>query len=344
MTIAIGYRPQNRAFGGGQRFLEAMTAYFVAQGHTVVHTLTHTSIDAIILTEPRFWSASSSFSAIGALWYKWRHPRTILIHRINECDERKGRSPSLHNQLLQKVAGSADHVVFVSEWLRRLHVTQAPSLARTSSTIHSAANISVFNSSKPSIWSPSKQLRIVTHHWSAHWNKGWDIYAHLDTLLGARLHDSFQFTVIGNVPTNLTLQHTRVLPPLQGEKLATELKRHHVYISASLNEPGGMHYIEAMQCGLPILYRDSGSLPEYCSAYGEIFTGQDNVVMAIHRMRKNYLQYKEALAQYSYTPADMCRLYAKLLTKPARYKCSWPSILLITLLSFRLFMHHSLEV
>ena len=36
--------------------------------------------------------------------------------------------------------------------------------------------------------------------------------------------------------------------------IAEELKNHHIYITASINEPSGNHHIEAGQCGLPILY------------------------------------------------------------------------------------------
>ena len=34
-----------------------------------------------------------------------------------------------------------------------------------------------------------------------------------------------------------------------------------------------MHHIEGALCGLPILFRNSGSLPEYCKKYGVSFDG-----------------------------------------------------------------------
>ena len=37
--------------------------------------------------------------------------------------------------------------------------------------------------------------------------------------------------------------------------------KHDLYISASINEPAGMHHIEGLLCGLPIIYRDNGALP-----------------------------------------------------------------------------------
>ena len=54
--------------------------------------------------------------------------------------------------------------------------------------------------------------------------------------------------------------------------LENEVKNHHAYLTGSLNEPSGNHHIEGAQCGLPILYIDSGGIPEYCENYGLKFT------------------------------------------------------------------------
>ena len=42
-------------------------------------------------------------------------------------------------------------------------------------------------------------------------------------------------------------------------------------MTGSLNEPSGNHHIEAAQCGLPLLYINSGGIPEYCEGYGVSF-------------------------------------------------------------------------
>ena len=44
-----------------------------------------------------------------------------------------------------------------------------------------------------------------------------------------------------------------------GQNLANELKKSNLYLTGSLNEPRN-HHIEAAQCGLPILYIDSGGM------------------------------------------------------------------------------------
>jgi glycosyltransferase involved in cell wall biosynthesis len=98
---------------------------------------------------------------------------------------------------------------------------------------------------------------------------------------------------------------------MQGETLARELSSHHVYVTASLNEPAGMHHIEGAMCGLPLLYRRSGALPEYCDGFGVTFDGQD-FMAALQQMLKQYASYAQRTANYSRTASHMCEEYIAL--------------------------------
>ena len=60
------------------------------------------------------------------------------------------------------------------------------------------------------------------------------------------------------------LRHrARTAPPVGGAELAALLRKCHVYVTASQHEPGGMHFIEGLQCGLPLIFHeDGGGIPE----------------------------------------------------------------------------------
>ena len=73
------------------------------------------------------------------------------------------------------------------------------------------------------------------------------------------------------MPKSFKFINSQHIPPLSGVALSSELKKHHLYITASLNEPSGNHHIEAAQCGLPLLYIESGGIPEHCNGYGVPF-------------------------------------------------------------------------
>ena len=61
-----------------------------------------------------------------------------------------------------------------------------------------------------------------------------------------------------------------------GKELANELRKHDIYITGSKNEPSGNHHMEGALCGLPILYVNSGALPEYCQLWFRIYKKQFN--------------------------------------------------------------------
>ena len=79
------------------------------------------------------------------------------------------------------------------------------------------------------------------------------------------------FLISEMYPKILISKNTNLIDPLSGRELANELKKNHIYLTASINEPSGNHHIEASQCGLPVLYLKSGGIPEYCKRFWNRF-------------------------------------------------------------------------
>jgi hypothetical protein len=157
-------------------------------------------------------------------------------------------------------------------------------------------------------------LKVVTHHWSSNWNKGFDVYTRFDELLARpEFADRFAFTYIGRVPDRVKFDHVTVEPPLAGRALGQSLGRHHVYLTASLNEPAGMHHIEGALCGLPLLYRVSGALPEYCEGFGLPFAGPEEVAARLLEMHGRYAELQPRMIRYPHDADRMCGDYEALL-------------------------------
>lgn len=311
-TIAIGTKPRPGPYGGGNQFAGTLTSYLAKQGYKVVHDLSDFNIDAILVTSVKPWSAAAAFDPVAALKYRRRRPATRIILRINECDERKGNRLPLLNNTLRASMRLADHTVFVSHWLKQTLLSDSEKSRFRTSVIRSAADPEIFEPNGRAIWDGHSPLKIITHHWSANWHKGWDVYQALDHWLGLSAGRPYRFTFIGNPWPKAKLRHTTVIPPRSGLDLSRLLKQHHIYISASLHEPAGMHFIEAMQCGLPILWRSSGSLPEYCRSFGRAFTGPHDFTTALQKMRQEYWQWAQAALHHRYTANDMGQQYLKL--------------------------------
>jgi hypothetical protein len=102
---------------------------------------------------------------------------------------------------------------------------------------------------------------------------------------------------------------------MDAEALAGELRAHHVYITGSINEPAGLHHIEGALCGLPILYRRSGGLPEYCDGFGIAFDGPEDVEAAMGRMLAEYHRWRATLMAYGHLENRMTQAYLDLFEK-----------------------------
>ncbi len=307
MKVSLGYHVQDGPWGGGNQFARSLAEALRVKDHVVRFDLRDDDIDLIVLTDPRERSPSVSFGAGAILRYLLRNPRAMVVHRINECDERKKTRHM--NALLQRANYCADHTVFIASWLQDLSVWRRETPA---SVILNGADGDIFNSAAYRRWNGREPLRLVTHHWGGNWMKGFDVYAALDQLLAdTEWKRQIEFTYIGNLPAGFSFANARYLPPMQGKALARELSSHHVYVTASVNEPAGMHHIEGAMCGLPLLYRRSGALPEYCEGFGIGF-GEVNFIEALKEMLEQYPSHADRMPSYSRTAAHMCREYITL--------------------------------
>lgn len=303
MKVSIGSRIIDGPWGGGNLFVVNLKKYLQKNGHSVIHDLCDKDIDIILLTDPRSRKESSStFNHEDIKKYKkFVNPNVVVVQRVNECDERKGTD--YINQYYLDASECADHVIFVSNWLKNIYVDFGMPALKTS-VIMSGADETIFNKSGLNEFSQEK-IKFVTHHWSNHTNKGFDVYKKFDEMLSSEQYKNIEFTYIGNIPNNVKFYNTKVQNPLSGHFLAEEIKKNNIYITASKNEPSGNHHIEAAQCGLPILYFNSGGIPEYCDGYGVKF--DNNFEEKLLEIIKDFEIYKDKLKKYPYSAEVMCQ-------------------------------------
>tara|TARA_B100001939_G_scaffold300000_1_gene275715 strand:- start:374 stop:1423 length:1050 start_codon:yes stop_codon:yes gene_type:complete len=296
MKIAIGTNIKDGPWGGGNAFAKNLSSYLIECGHSVVFKLIDKDIDIILLTEPRKLSETSSFNHKDISEYiSAINSNTVVFHRINECDERK--NTDYMNEYLIESNRVADVTIFVSEWLKDLFIKKGIKKDNLH-TIKAGANREFFNSNNLEIWNKNEKLRIVTHHWGTNKNKGYDVYEYIDKLISKEpWKNMIEFTFIGNLPKNYTFRDSKVIKPLYGKELGDELKKNHIYITGSLFEPSGNHHIEAAQCGLPILYIDSGGTSEYCKNFGIKYT-IDNLEDKLALFMENSSEYYEMMQYY----------------------------------------------
>jgi hypothetical protein len=310
LKIALGYKEVKGPWGGGNRFIRSLKNAITENKFTHTSNLKDKDIDIILLTDPRFRSPFVSFSVAQVLFYKiFINPKVKVIHRVNECDERK--NTTFMNKLLINANWCSDYTVFVGTWLTKL-VCWENNMRTPFQTILNGSDKNVFNNMGYQKWKGLEPLKLVTHHWGGNMMKGFDIYSKVDDMLENKFWKSkITFTYVGNLPKGFIFKNVKHVKPLDGLALANELKKHHVYLTASINEPGGNHQNEGGLCGLPILFRNSGSLPEYCKGYGVMFN-KKNFEAALYQMMYEYKSYVEKMENYPHDSVLCASKYIKL--------------------------------
>jgi glycosyltransferase involved in cell wall biosynthesis len=152
--------------------------------------------------------------------------------------------------------------------------------------------------------------KLVTHHWSTNPKKGFEFYKKLDKF--CKETNKFEFTYIGRKPDNCKFVNS--LPPIDVEKLSKELPKHDIYITASIEEAGANHVLEALACALPVVYHKlGGSIEDYCNNYGKAYMTFDESVNSIETIVKDYQTYKDNVLKYNVTNDDTINEYLNII-------------------------------
>ena len=264
-TAALNLKPRSASWGGANQWTSQLVRFLKYNGWRVRFDL-NGDTDVIVMTHTGL-SNATSFGWEAVDQFKKTHPEVRCLHRINDNDIRKETSEM--DLLLADSNRVADHTVFVSEWLRDHHAARWFDAAHSHSVITPGADPRFFHPIGNQLPKPGEPIRLVTHHWSDNWKKGFDVYRDVDGLIADRLSGKCELWVIGRWPSDLKWKSARTFGPASGKKLAALLRQCHGYVSASRFEPGAMHVAEGLQCGLPLLYhRDSGGTVEQGLRYG----------------------------------------------------------------------------
>ena len=310
MKVSIGYKIESGPWGGGNRFVLDLTKALELKGHTVVFDLGDSDIDIILIMDPRYRrNPNITFSAGKILNYLiFSNPEVVVVHRINECDERK--NTRLMNFKLRTINYLADHTVFIASWLIKLNLWRSES---PHSVLLNGASQELFYPAKGKNWDKVRSLRLVTHHWGGNKLKGFDVYERIDKLLDdPKWSSKIEFTYIGNLPKDYKFKNVNHIKPLNGKDLADCIRENDVYLTASINEPAGFHHIEGACCGLPILYRNSGALPEYCDGFGIEFDGVTDIEEKLNIMMSRYDSFRKKMPEYPNTTNNRTPEWVKL--------------------------------
>jgi hypothetical protein len=70
-----------------------------------------------------------------------------------------------------------------------------------------------------------------------------------------------------------------------------------------------MHHIEGAMCGLPVLYRESGGIKEYCQGFGLGFSDPGDFEEKLAQMLATYDMWAARMRYYPFTAQRMCQTF-----------------------------------
>ena len=184
-----------------------------------------------------------------------------VVHRVDgPIQLYRGTDDGADREIVGINSALAAATVFQSHWSLEAHRKLGIELLDPV-VIQNAVDPSIFH--PPVERSSARRVRVIATSWSDNPRKGAATVAAL-----ARASDPrrFEFTFVGRA--RAALDGVRRVGPLPSRGLAEALRAHDVYVAPSVNEPCSNALLEALACGLPVLYRRSGSHGELVGEAG----------------------------------------------------------------------------
>ena len=289
-------------WGGGNKSVEAIALELKKRNIPYTFTLNE-KVTIILCFDPRPNSDNVWYQDF--LDHKARYGSKI-IQRVGDVGTHS--KPEL-TSLLEKIVEikSTDHFIFPSEWSKNF----------LSKKIENASIIknmpkTIFYSKRKGFSEKSlkSSIKVVTHHWSTNTKKGFDIYESIGKYTVK--NNDIEMTYIGRTPEGFSAGNINVLNPMTDEELSMELPKHDIYFTASTEEAGANHVLEALAAGLPIVYSPhGGSIPEYCDGFGIPFN--DNPIQTIKECYQKSADLTRNVLHYNDTILDMAKMYVDIL-------------------------------
>ena len=257
-SFVFGMCPnRHSAGGGGTKFVNYFSEKLV--GRSSFQFSFKNPPDYVLMFDPRHLDFSGNWLSVEVLKeLKSRSFDCKYIHRINDIGYPKNR-PQEYVDGVIKMGNLADKVVYVSQFVKEYY---KDNISTESAVIPNGVDERIFTKRDYSF----DKIRLVTHHWSSDPMKGKALYDYIDSKIPA--WGNVEFTYIGNPPKGSDFKNTNVIEALNSDDLAAELRKHTIYVSGSEHEPCGMHKLEGVSSGLPIIYNENSGDSYLTADYG----------------------------------------------------------------------------
>jgi len=280
--ISIFHRFFRPPYGGGNQFLLALRGELERRGLRVENNRISAEARACL-----FNSFNFDFARLRCL----HRSGCRMVHRVDgPIGSYRGQDDGTDQRIHAINQELADVTVFQSRYSLETH--EAVGLKFTMPVvIMNAVNPMIFYSENRRWESRGRKIRLISSSWSNNPNKGGAVYRWLDQHLD---WERFEYTFVGH--SESAFQNIRIITPVASRELAALLRQHDIYIAASLHDPCSNALLEALACGLPSIYAQSGGHPEIVGKAGLGFSAPESIPFLLDRLISEYEGHRQAIA------------------------------------------------
>jgi lipopolysaccharide biosynthesis glycosyltransferase len=301
-NLFINFKPDNnQPYGGGNIATYYIQKYFQNKYNNFKITYElENSINLYLIIDPFKDNKFKKYSLEEVINHRntYNKKNGKIIVRVNDCDITR---PNLHpsrsrEKAIIKNNGEINYYIFNSQFIKN-HYKKFVNV-KNSEVVYNGCDTTIFY---PQPYIKPQKFRIVTHHWSDNMNKGYQIYYDLWSYL--KKTNNYEFVFIGkNVPE--MFKEVPITGPYVGLELSNAIRDCQIYITDSIFDSCPNHVIEAISCGLPILYRKhEGGARELCELFpkkiGESYSNLEELFEKLVIVRKKYAEYKANVDEYA---------------------------------------------
>ena len=217
---------------------------------------------------------------------KVKYPNIKIFHRIDGLHQLWRKNGKETDNMIKSFANNyADGVIFQSKWSEDIFKKYNIIINKKTAIIPNAALNNIFKKRTKKI---NGKIKLITTCWSPGTHKGIEFYMFLDNNLD---FEKYNYTYIGQISNNYKFKNIIHLKPMDKNELAKYLQKSDIFISGVKIDAASNSITEALTCGLPVLYLDSGGNKEIVKNGGVGFNNNDNIIEKLDNLVKNYDYY-----------------------------------------------------